>query len=138
MLPIIMFMNGLCLMVLEMVGARLLAPWLGTSTIVWTSLIGVILAFLSLGYWLGGKLADSLLTPRTNPHHEGKEAAPAPALHNKAKGVLARLLLCAALGVMLSALLQQPLLGWLTAQSTSLHVNAVLAAVVLTPGSGAG
>ena len=131
MLPIIMFMNGLCLMVLEMVGARLLAPWLGTSTIVWTSLIGVILAFLSLGYWLGGKLADNLLTPRTSPHHEGKEAAASPALHTKAKGVLARLLLCAALGVMLSALLQQPLLGWLTAQSTSLYINAVLAAVVL-------
>jgi len=45
-------------MVLELVGSRILAPYLGTSIFVWTSLIGVILASLSLGYWWGGRLAD--------------------------------------------------------------------------------
>ncbi|MBI5613110.1 MAG: fused MFS/spermidine synthase, partial [Gammaproteobacteria bacterium] len=45
-------------MILEIVGARVLAPYLGTSIFVWTSLIGIILASLSLGYWWGGKLAD--------------------------------------------------------------------------------
>ncbi len=45
-------------MVYEIIGSRILAPHIGTSTYTWTSLIGVILAALSLGYWLGGKWAD--------------------------------------------------------------------------------
>lgn len=45
-------------MILELVGSRVLAPYIGTSTVVWTSLIGIILAFLSLGYFIGGKMAD--------------------------------------------------------------------------------
>lgn len=45
-------------MILELVGARVLAPYLGTSIIVWTSLLGVVMASLSAGYYLGGKTAD--------------------------------------------------------------------------------
>lgn len=45
-------------MVLELVGSRLLAPFVGTSIVIWTSLIGVILAALSAGYYYGGRLAD--------------------------------------------------------------------------------
>lgn len=45
-------------MIYEIIGSRLLAPYIGTSLYVWTSIIGVILAALSLGYWLGGKTAD--------------------------------------------------------------------------------
>lgn len=52
------FICGAVLMVFELVGSRMFAPYLGTSTYVWTSLIGVILGFLSLGYWYGGKIAD--------------------------------------------------------------------------------
>lgn len=54
----ISFIFSAVTMTLELVGSRVLAPYLGTSTFVWTSLIGVILASLSLGYWLGGKIAD--------------------------------------------------------------------------------
>jgi spermidine synthase len=57
-LEIIVFICGAVVMVLELVGSRVLAPYLGTSIIVWTSLIGVILGCLSLGYWYGGRLAD--------------------------------------------------------------------------------
>ena len=57
-LEIIVFICGACVMILELVGARLLAPYLGTSIYVWASLIGIILGALSLGYWLGGRLAD--------------------------------------------------------------------------------
>jgi spermidine synthase len=45
-------------MILELVGSRILAPTLGTSIFVWTSLIGVILGAMSLGYYFGGRLAD--------------------------------------------------------------------------------
>jgi len=57
-LEIIVFICGAAVMILELVGARLLAPYLGTSIYVWASLIGIILGALSLGYWLGGRLAD--------------------------------------------------------------------------------
>lgn len=54
MLEIIAFCCGALVMVLEMVGARVLAPHVGTSAVVWTSLIGVVLACLAVGAWLGG------------------------------------------------------------------------------------
>jgi len=57
-LEITVFTSGALVMTYEIVGSRLLAPYIGASTYVWTSLIGVILAALSLGYWLGGKWAD--------------------------------------------------------------------------------
>jgi len=57
-LELIVFFSGAALMVFELVGSRIFAPFLGTSLIVWTSLIGVIMGSLSLGYFLGGKLSD--------------------------------------------------------------------------------
>ena len=52
------FLCGMAVMVLEMAGSRIVAPYMGTSLIVWTALIGVIMASLSAGYWLGGVVAD--------------------------------------------------------------------------------
>ena len=57
-LEITVFVCGALVMVYEIIGSRLLSPYLGASTYVWTGLIGVILAALSLGYWLGGNWAD--------------------------------------------------------------------------------
>ncbi|MEI8344537.1 MAG: fused MFS/spermidine synthase [Candidatus Omnitrophota bacterium] len=64
-LEAVVFTAGICTMTLELVGSRILAPYLGTSITVWTSLIGVILACLSAGYWLGGRLADRSPKRRT-------------------------------------------------------------------------
>ncbi|HSG68231.1 MAG TPA: fused MFS/spermidine synthase, partial [Bacteroidales bacterium] len=64
MLEITVFFCGAVVMIYEIVGSRVVAPYFGTSIYVWTSLIGVILASLSLGYWLGGKLADKNPTYR--------------------------------------------------------------------------
>ncbi len=58
MLEWIVFLCGAAVMVLEMVGARIVAPYFGSSIVVWTALIGTILASLSLGYWWGGRIAD--------------------------------------------------------------------------------
>lgn len=52
------FICGAVVMVYEINGSRILAPYIGTSTYVWTSLIGVILGALSVGYWIGGRTAD--------------------------------------------------------------------------------
>lgn len=57
-LEVVVFLCGAIVMILEIVGARVLAPYQGTSIFVWTSLIGVILGCLSLGYWWGGRIAD--------------------------------------------------------------------------------
>lgn len=57
-LEIIVFICGAAVMILELVGSRIMAPYLGTSIVVWTSLIGIILGFLSLGYFLGGRMSD--------------------------------------------------------------------------------
>lgn len=57
-LYVVVFLCGAVLMGLEIVGSRILAPTFGSSIFVWGSLISVVLAALSLGYWLGGKAAD--------------------------------------------------------------------------------
>jgi spermidine synthase len=54
----VVFVCGAVLMGLEIVGSRMLAPYFGNSIFVWGSLISVVLAALSLGYWLGGLIAD--------------------------------------------------------------------------------
>jgi len=62
-LMVVALLAGAILMALELVGSRLLAPYFGGSIFVWGSLIGVFLAALSIGYYLGGRLADRWPSP---------------------------------------------------------------------------
>ena len=52
------FMCGAVVMVMEIIGLRLFAPFFGTSIYVWTSVVGIILASMAAGYFLGGRIAD--------------------------------------------------------------------------------
>lgn len=57
-LELVVFVCGAMTMVLELVAARVLSPYVGSSNLIWTSIIGIMLVFMSLGYWAGGKIAD--------------------------------------------------------------------------------
>ena len=59
----IVFLGGFASIGLELAASRLIAPYFGGSTFIWANLIGVTLAFLSLGYLLGGRLADRRPSP---------------------------------------------------------------------------
>ena len=52
------FLSSAALLVVEVAAGRLLAPYVGMSLYTWTAIIGVVLAGLSLGNWLGGVWAD--------------------------------------------------------------------------------
>ena len=54
----VVFLASGITLILEIVAARILAPHIGVSVYTWTSIIGVILAGISLGNWLGGVFAD--------------------------------------------------------------------------------
>lgn len=55
---VIAFITGFVLMAYELAASRILAPTIGTSIYVWTSVIGVMIAALAIGYAGGGWLAD--------------------------------------------------------------------------------
>lgn len=109
MLEVVSFICGAGVMVLEMAGARLLAPYLGTSIVVWTAMIGVVLASLSLGYWLGGKAGDK----------------------NPSARKLGLIIASGAAFVLLAALAQKPLLAVIGGARMPLQISAVVAAVTL-------
>jgi predicted membrane-bound spermidine synthase len=57
-LRMLVFICGACLMALEILGARVLAPVLGNSIFVWGALISSFMVAMSIGYWLGGLISE--------------------------------------------------------------------------------
>lgn len=108
-LEIIAALSGSVVMILELVGARMMAPHFGTSIYVWTAMIGIILGALSFGYWYGGKLADR-------------------GASNKG---LMYILSIAALCVALSLLLQANILSYIAVLGLDVRVSAILSALLL-------
>lgn len=108
-LGIISFLSGFALMAYELVAARLLAPTIGSSIYVWTSVIGIIIAALSLGYWLGGKLADARQKPID----------------------VVILCLLSALFVVITMLTSTPLLNWVSTAFEDVRLQGVIASLLL-------
>lgn len=108
-LEIIVFLCGAVVMVYELAGSRVLGPYLGTSMFIWTSLIGIILGSLSLGYWVGGRLADR------KPQHSA----------------LAWIILIAAVCIGMTALVKGIFLGYLPRLIDGLKWQSVVASVFL-------
>ena len=108
-LELTVFVCGALVMIYEIIGSRLLSPYIGASTYVWTSLIGVILAALSLGYWLGGRIADKR-----------------PELK-----ILAFVLFLAGGLVSVTILLKDLILSFIAQMSVGLEIKSVAAALLL-------
>jgi spermidine synthase len=103
------FVCGACVMVLEMAGSRVMAPYMGTSLVVWTSLIGIIMASLSAGYWLGGLVSDKRPEPR----------------------LLGRIIMLAALMTAIVAIAANPLLVRFAMGIPNVYFGSVIAALCL-------
>lgn len=52
------FLTGMAILIVEIAATRILAPYFGNSIFTFSSVIGIILAALSVGYYSGGRLAD--------------------------------------------------------------------------------
>lgn len=64
-LSLTVFMAGMSTLAIEFTASRMLQTVYGTSNIVWANVIGFVLLFLTVGYFLGGWLADKFPNERT-------------------------------------------------------------------------
>ena len=108
-LSAIVFLNGAVIMSIEIIGARTITPYFGTSIYVWTAVIGVILGALSLGYWQGGIIADK----------------------SASMFGLSKIFVVATLILALTTTLQTPVLNFISDSFPSLRLQAGLASLVL-------
>lgn len=108
-LEIIAFFCGAVVMAFEIVGSRMLGPYVGTSMFAWTSIIGVILLSLSVGYFWGGRIAD--MQPRAD--------------------ILSLFIFIAALYIILTVTVKESLIGFLLRSISNIEVVTIIASLIL-------
>ena len=108
-LEIVVFICGAVVMAYEIIGSRMLGPYVGTSMFVWTSIIGVILLSLSLGYLWGGRIADQ--KPRAD--------------------ILSMYILIAGLFIILSIIIKDLLLDFLLNSVSNVKIVSIVASLLL-------
>jgi predicted membrane-bound spermidine synthase len=108
-LEIVAFFCGAVVMAFEIVGSRMLGPYVGTSMFAWTSIIGVILLSLSIGYFWGGRIAD--MRPRAD--------------------ILSLFIFISALFIIITLVVKESVLEILLRSIDNIHVVSVIASLVL-------
>ena len=109
-LSILVFISGMTSLALEMCASRLLGAYFGTSLYIWGVLIGLILIYLTVGYFLGGRLADRY------PHEQ----------------VLCVLTACAALATTVLPFISQSVLSWSVTGIAQLSVSVFVSSLIGT------
>lgn len=109
-ISLVVVLSGAAALATEICASRLLAPFYGTSTVVWANVIGLILLYLSVGYWLGGHIAD----------------------RRPARGFLGALLVAAAGAVAAVPFAAQPILGVALQALNRLSVGTTVASFFAT------
>jgi spermidine synthase len=102
-LLVLVFVAGVVSLSLEMCASRLLAPFFGTTIVVWAIVIGLFLIYLSTGYFIGGRLADRFPSAR----------------------LLCSLTAVAALAVGLIPFISEPILEWSVKGLSDVNVGVV-------------
>lgn len=108
-LEIVVFICGAVVMAYEIIGSRMLGPYVGTSMFVWTSIIGVILLSLSMGYIWGGRIADQ--KPRAD--------------------ILSMYIFIAGLFIVLSTFVKDILLDFLLNSVSNVKIVSIVASLLL-------
>ncbi len=103
---VLAFLAGWVTLVVELAAGRLLGQHFGVTNIVWATVIGLILLYLSAGYTWGGRLADAHPTP----------------------GPLGRVLVVAGLALLVVPVVARPLLRWADAAFATWSVGVLAAA----------
>lgn len=106
---ILAFVGGFCIMSLELLGGRVLAPYFGSSIYVWGSIITVFMLSLALGYLLGGRLS----------------------LHHPTLGRFALIFLGAALCLYPLVYFSQPIMVWIFDRVVDPRYGSLLASSAL-------
>src|SRR5947207_5538894 len=107
-LILLVIVAGACSLAVQLLASRLLAPDFGTSLFVWSNLIGLILLYLTIGYYVGGRIADRF---------------PRPA-------VLYGLTIAAAFLISLIPFLSQPILHWSQSSFASYSIGVFYGSLV--------
>ena len=108
-LQIIIFLVNAVYMILELIASRILSPYFGSSNVVWTSVIGIILLSSSVGNYIGGIIADK----------------------NNTKKNVKTILLIAGIVILLILLLQNPLLKFISSSISSIKIGAIISTIFL-------
>ena len=103
------FVGGFCIMSLELLGGRVLAPYFGSSIYVWGSVITVFMLSLSIGYLLGGRLS----------------------LHRPSLGRFAVIFLAAAVCLYPLVYYGEPLMEWIFERVEDPRYGSLLASSIL-------
>lgn len=104
------FISGMTSLALEMCASRLLGAYFGTSLYIWAVLIGLVLIYLTIGYFLGGRLADRYPSTRA----------------------LCIITSAAALTTSLIPFVSQGILSWSVQAMTQVSVSAFLSSLIGT------